>query len=244
MDNPKDPTQNHLLAALLKTTAVRLTPHLKLIPMSLGNILYENGSKLKYVYFPLTSLVSLRGILANGSSVEIAGVGNEGMVGISLFMGNDTTNNRAIVLTEGYGYRLNANILLRVFNRAGTEMQLLLRYTQALMMQISQTAVCNPRHSFEQQLCRWLLFAMDHVQGQELLVTHELIAITLGARRERVTETAGKLQKLGFIQYQRGHITVVDRSGLEEHACECYGVVKKEIARLLPDVSQLKSTQN
>lgn len=238
MDSLKDPTQNHLLASLLDTA--RLAPHLKLVAMSLGDILYERGSEAYEVYFPVTAVVSLQCLLEKGSTIQIAAIGNEGMVGTSLLMGNNITSNRAMVLSDGYGYTLSSDILLNAFNRAGAEMRLLLRYTQTLMMQISQTAVCNPRHSIEQQLCRLLLLTLDRMPGEELIMTHELIAATLGARRERVTILAGKLQELGFIQYQRGHITVVDRTGLEGLACECYGAVKKEFARLLPNVSRQK----
>jgi len=172
--------------------------------------------------------------------LQIAGIGNEGMVGTSLLLGNSTTTSRAIVLSEGYAYTLSSNILLRTFDQAGAEMQLLLRYIQALMMQISQTAICNPRHSLEQQLCSLLLLTLDRSPGEELIMTQELIATMLGVRRERVTAVAGKLQKLGLVQYQRGHISIVDRTGLEDLACECYGAVKKEFARLLPEVSQKK----
>lgn len=238
MDSLKDPTQNHLLASLLDTA--RLAPHLKLVCMSLGDILYERGCEVHEVYFPVTAIVSLQCFLEKGGSIQIAVIGNEGMVGTSLLMGNNITNNRAIVMSEGYGYTLSSDILQSAFNQAGAEMQLLLLYTQVQMMQISQTAVCNPRHSLEQQLCRLLLLTLDRMPGEELIMTHELIAATLGARRERVTILAGKLQELGFIQYQRGHITVLDRTGLEGLVCECYGAVKNEFARLLPNVSQQK----
>ncbi|MBI3727363.1 MAG: Crp/Fnr family transcriptional regulator [Burkholderiales bacterium] len=238
MNSLKDPTQNHLLATLLNTA--RLAPHLKLVAMFLGDILYERGCEVHEVYFPVTAVVSLQCLLEKGGSIQIAAVGNEGMVGTSLLMGTNIASNRAIVLSDGYGYTLSSDILLRTFDQAGAEMQLLLRYTQVQIMQIAQTAVCNPRHSIEQQLCRLLLMTLDRMPGKELIMTHELIAATLGARRERVTILAGKLQELGFIQYRRGHIIVVDRTGLESLVCECYGAVKREFARLLPDVSQEK----
>lgn len=238
MDSPIDPNQNHLLAALLDTEFDRLAPYLELVPMLLGDVLYESGGKLQYVYFPVTAIVSLHYLLENGGSSEIAGVGNEGLVGISLFMGGDTTPSRAIVQTGGHGYRLKAHILLEEFNRAGPVLRLLLRYTQALITQMSQTAVCNRHHSVEQQLCRWLLLTLDRMSGNDLTITQELIANMLGVRREGVTEAAGRLQNYGFISYRRGHIHVINRVGLEEHVCECYGVVKKEFARLLSDVLQ------
>src|SRR5471032_3002140 len=231
-----DPNQNHLLAALLDTDFDRLAPHLEPVMMRLGDVLYEPGGKLNHVYFPTSAIVSLHYVLENGSSSEIAGVGNEGILGISLFMGGNTTPSRAVVQTAGHGYRLKANILLEEFNRAGPVMRLLLRYTQALITQMSQTAICNRHHSVEQQLCRWLLLTMDRLPNRELTMTQELIANMLGVRREGVTEAAGRLQARGFISYRRGHITVQDRAGLEGHVCECYGVVKKEFDRLLSDV--------
>ncbi|MDO8301043.1 Crp/Fnr family transcriptional regulator [Lacisediminimonas sp.] len=233
-----DPNENHLLAALLDAEFDRLAPHLELIPMLLGDVLYESGGKLQHVYFPTTAIVSLHYELENGGSSEIAGVGNEGVLGISLFMGGDTTPSRAIVQTGGYGYRLRAQILMDEFNLAGQVMRLLLRYTQALITQMSQTAVCNRHHSVEQQLCRWLLLTLDRLPSSELTMTQQLIANMLGVRREGVTEAAGKLQDLGFISYRRGHISVLDRAGLERDVCECYQVVKKEFARLLSDVRQ------
>ncbi|MEN3365056.1 MAG: hypothetical protein V7606_2330 [Burkholderiales bacterium] len=231
-----DPNHNHLLAALLDTDFDRLAPQLELVPMLLGDVLYESGGKLHYVYFPTTSIVSLHYLLESGGSSEIAGVGNEGILGVSLFMGGETTPSRAVVQTGGHGYRLKAHILKEEFDRAGTVMRLLLRYTQALMTHMSQTAVCNRHHSVEQQLCRWLLLTLDRLPSNELTMTQELIANMLGVRREGVTEAAGKLQSYGFISYRRGHITVVDRAGLEGNVCECYAVVKKEFARLLSDV--------
>jgi CRP-like cAMP-binding protein len=238
MPNLHDPNQNHLLAALLDAEFDRLAPHLELIPMLLGDVLYESGGKLQHVYFPTTAIVSLHYLLENGGSSEMAGVGNEGVLGISLFMGGDTTPSRAVVQTGGHGYRLKSHILMEEFNRAGPVLRLLLRYTQALITHMSQTAVCNRHHSVEQQLCRWLLLTLDRLPTNELTMTQELIAHMLGVRREGVTEAAGKLQSRGFISYRRGHITVVDRAGLEKTVCECYGVVKKEFARLLSDVRQ------
>ena len=238
MSSSNDPNQNHLLAALLDVEFDRLSPHLELIPMLLGDVLYESGGKQQYVYFPTTSIISLHYVLENGGSSEIAGVGNEGVLGVSLFMGGNTTPSRAVVQTGGHGYRLKAPILLEEFNRAGPVMRLLLRYTQALLTHTSQTAVCNRHHSVEQQLCRWLLLTQDRLPSNELTMTQELIANMLGVRREGVTEAAGKLQGYGYISYRRGHITVLDRVGLESKVCECYGVVKKEFARLLSDVRQ------
>lgn len=237
-DPIQNPNQNHLLAALLDAEFDRLSPQLELIPMLLGDVLYESGGKLHYVYFPTTSIISLHYLLENGGSSEIAGVGNEGVLGISLFMGGDTTPSRAIVQTGGFGYRLKAALLMEEFNRAGPVMKLLLRYTQALITHMSQTAVCNRHHSVEQQLCRWLLLTADRIPNRELTITQELIANMLGVRREGVTEAAGKLQQSGLISYRRGHITLLNRQGLEENVCECYGVVKKEFARLLNDVRQ------
>lgn len=243
MSSIHNPNQNYLLAALLDAEFDRLAPHLELIPMLLGDVLYESGGKLQYVYFPTTSIISLQYLLENGGSSEIAGVGNEGVVGISLFMGGNTTPSRAIVQTGGYGYRLQSQVLMEEFNRAGPVMRLLLRYTQALITQMSQTVVCNRHHSVEQQLCRWLLLTLDRLPTNELTMTQELIASMLGVRREGVTEAAGKLQSQGFIRYRRGHITVLDRAGLERNACECYDVVKKEFARLLSDVRQRQGSQ-
>lgn len=233
-----DPNQNHLLAALLDAEFDRLAPYLELAPMPLGDVLHESGGKLKHVYFPTTAIVSLHYLLENGGSSEIAGVGNEGMLGISLLMGGVTTPSRAIVQTGGYGYRLKAHVLIEEFNRAGPVLRLLLRYTQALMTQISQTAVCNRHHSIEQQLCRWLLLTLDRLPSNDLVTTQELIANMLGVRREGVSIAALKLQAQGLISSRRGHITVLDRSGLEREVCECYGIVKKEFSRLLSDVRQ------
>jgi CRP-like cAMP-binding protein len=235
MSSKHDPNQNHLLAAMLDAEFDRLAPHLELIPMPLGHVLYESGAKMTHVYFPTTSIVSLHYLLENGGSSEIAGVGNEGVLGISVFMGGDSTPSRAVVQTGGSGYRLPTRVLMEEFNRAGPVMRLLLRYTQALITQMSQTAVCNRHHTVEQQLCRWLLLTLDRLPSNELTMTQELIANMLGVRREGVTEAAGRLQGYGFISYRRGHITVLDRVGLEGDVCECYAVVKKEFARLLSD---------
>jgi CRP-like cAMP-binding protein len=236
MSSIHDPSQNHLLAALLDANREALEPYLELVPMRLGDVLYESGGKLQHVYFPTTSIISLHYLLENGGSSEIAGVGNEGVLGIPLLMGGDTTPSRAVVQTSGFGYRMKAHILVDEFNRAGPVMRLLLRYTQALITHMSQTAVCNRHHTVEQQLCRWLLHTLDRMPSNELTMTQELIANMLGVRREGVTEAAGRLQSHGFISYRRGHITVLDRDGLEQDVCECYGVVKKEFVRLLSDV--------
>ena len=204
--------------------------------MLLGDILYEPGGQLQHAYFPTTAIVSLQYVMESGASAETAGVGNEGVVGISLFMGGDTTPSSAVVQTAGHAYRLQANLLKQEFNRAGLTQRLLLRYSQALVTQMFQTAACNRHHSIEQQLCRWLLLTLDRLDSNDLVMTQELVASMLGVRRECVTEAAGKLQDAGFIAYRRGHIKVLQRSGLESRACECYAVVKKEIGRLLSDV--------
>lgn len=204
--------------------------------MPLETVLYESGAKLRHVYFPTTSIVSLLYVMENGASTEIAVVGYEGIVGISLFMGGDSTPNRAVVQSAGEGYRLPAPVMMQEFNRAGPAMHLLLRYTQALIAQMVQTAACNRHHSLDQQLCRWLLLSLDRLQGNELVMTQELIANMLGVRREGVTEAALKLQAANLIRYVRGHITVLDRKGLEQRTCECYAVVKEEYDRLLPVV--------
>ena len=238
MSGKHDPNQNHLLAALLDAEFDRLAPHLELFPMKLGDVLYESGAKIHYVYFPTSAIISLHYLLENGGSSEIAGVGNEGILGVSVFMGGDSTPSRAVVQTGGHGYRLRAQLLMEEFDRSGPVMKLLLRYTQALLTQMSQTAVCNRHHSVEQQLCRWLLLTLDRLPTNELTMTQELIANMLGVRREGVTEAAGRLQGYGYISYRRGHITVLNRAGLEDDVCECYAVVKKEFARLLSDVRQ------
>jgi CRP-like cAMP-binding protein len=227
------PQENQLLAALPPEEFGRLLPHLELVTMPLGEVLYESGNRLRHVYFPTTSIVSLLYVMEDGASAEIAVVGNEGILGIALFMGGETTPSRAIVRSAGHGYRLKAAVLKDEFNRAGSMLHLLLRYTQALITQMAQTAVCNRHHSVDQQLCRWLLMSLDRLPSNELIMTQELIANMLGVRREGVTEAAGKLQSAGLIHYHRGHITVIDRTGLEARACECYAVVKKEFDRLL-----------
>lgn len=229
-----DPRENRLLGALPDAEWGRWAPHLESVEMPLGEVLYEPGSRLSHVYFPTTSIVSLLYVMEDGASAEIAVVGNEGIVGISLFMGGESTPSRALVQSAGRGYRLKAAVMLGEFNRAGPVLHLLLRYTQALITQMSQTAVCNRHHSLDQQLCRWLLLSLDRLQSKELVMTQELIANMLGVRREGVTEAAGNLQQAGLIRYQRGHITVLDRAGLENRTCECYAVVKKEYDRLLP----------
>jgi len=234
MSSPHAPKQNHLLAALPAADYARLLPDLELVRMPLGQALYESGGQLQHVYFPTTSIVSLLYVMADGASAEIAVVGNEGILGISLFMGGETTPSRAVVQSAGFGYRLKGQLLKDEFNRAGPALHLLLRYTQALITQMAQTAVCNRHHSVEQQLCRWLLLSLDRLSTSQLNMTQELIANMLGVRREGVTEAAGKLQRAGLIRYTRGHIEVLDRQRLEQVVCECYGVVKKEFDRLLP----------
>ncbi len=236
MSSPHSPNQNHLLAALPATAFERVAAHLELVTIPLGEMLYEPGGQLQHAYFPTTSIVSLHYVMESGSSSESAGVGNEGVVGIALFMGGDTTPNSAVVQTAGHAYRLEGRLLKQEFARAGLVQRLLLRYTQALITQVSQTAACNRLHSVEQRLCRWLLLTLDRVPARELVMTQELVAGMLGVRRESITEAAGKLQHAGLIRYRRGHIAVLERSGLETRACECYAVIKKEMSRLLPDV--------
>jgi CRP-like cAMP-binding protein len=233
MPDAHSPEQNHLLAALSPAERERIYPHLQLVTMPLGRVLYESGDPLLHVYFPLDCIVSLLYVMENGASAEISVVGNEGLIGIALFMGGETTPSRAIVQSAGYTYRLTARRLKDEFNRHGDMQLMLLRYTQALITQMSQTAVCNRHHSVDQQLCRWLLLSLDRLPSNELVMTQELIANMLGVRREGVTDAAGKLQKLGVIQYARGQITVLDRPKLERLSCECYAVVKKESDRLL-----------
>jgi CRP-like cAMP-binding protein len=230
------PKQNHLLAALPAAEFERLSPHLELVPMPLGEVLYEPGVSMQHVYFPTTSIVSLLYVMEDGASAEIAVVGNEGILGVALFMGGETTPSRAVVQSAGHGYRLKSRLLKEEFVRGGPVMQLLLRYTQALITQMAQTAVCNRHHSVDQQLCRWLLLSLDRLTGSELTMTQELIGNMLGVRREGVTEAAGKLQRAGVIRYARGRITVLDRPQLERRVCECYAVVKKEFDRLLSDI--------
>jgi len=228
------PKQNHLLDALPAEDYARLLPDLELIPMPLGWSVYESGDSMGHVFFPTTSIVSLLYVMENGASAEIAITGNEGLIGISLFMGGESTPSRAVVQSEGSGYRLGAGILKREFAMGGHLQHLALRYTQALITQMSQTAVCNRHHAVDQQLCRWLLLSLDRLPGNELRMTQELIANMLGVRREGVTEAAGKLQAAGLIHYSRGKIIVLDRLKLEQRVCECYAVVKKEFDRLLP----------
>jgi CRP-like cAMP-binding protein len=237
MPIPPDPLQNRLLAVLPKPERERVFPILEPVSLPLGEPLYESGDRLNHVYFPTSAIVSLLYELENGASAEIAVVGNDGIVGIALFMGGDTMPNRAVVQSAGHGYRLRGQILKQEFGRAGALQHLLLRYTLALLTQMAQTAVCNRHHSVDQQLCRWLLLSLDRLPGNELSMTQELIANMLGVRREGVTEAAGRLQEAGLIHYSRGRITVLDRPGLEARVCECYEVVRKEFRRLLPNVT-------
>lgn len=235
MATAHSPNQNHLIAALPKDEFEPLAAQLELVPMPLGQMLYEPGVQLQHAYFPTSCIVSLHYVTESGASVETAGVGSEGVVGVSLFMGGNTTSSSAVVQTAGHAYRMERHKLLQEFNRAGLLQRLLLRYTQALLTQMAQTAVCNRHHTLEQQLCRWLLLTLDRLPTNELTMTQELVASMLGVRREGVTEAAGNLQRAGCISYRRGHIAVLDRSGLETRACECYAVVKAEMNRLLSD---------
>jgi len=230
-----DPRKNRLVAALPHAEWQRWLPELEPVDMALGKVLYESGDTMRHVYFPTTAIVSLLYVMESGASAEIAVVGSEGVVGISLFMGGESTPSRAVVQSAGRGFRLKSQMVKEEFNRAGPVMHLLLRYTQALITQMTQTAACNRHHSLDQQLCRWLLLSLDRLQGTELVMTQELMANMLGVRREGVTEAALNLQRLGLIRYARGHITVLDRPGLEKRTCECYAVVKKEYDRLLPE---------
>ena len=234
MSSPHTPKQNHLLDALPTADYARLLPDLELTPMPLGWAVYESGGKLGCLYFPTTSIVSLLYVMESGASAEIAITGNEGLVGISLFMGGESTPSRAVVQSAGNGYRLRASVLKREFALGGNLQQLALRYTRALITQMAQTAVCNRHHALDQQLCRWLLLSLDRLPGTELVMTQELIANMLGVRREGVTEAAGRLQADGLIHHSRGHIKVLDREKMEKRVCECYAVVKKEYDRLLP----------
>jgi CRP-like cAMP-binding protein len=233
------PNQNHLLAAIPAAEFERLRPHLELVEMPLGKVLYESGEQLAHVYFPTTCIVSLLYVLENGASAEIAVVGNEGILGIALFMGGETTPSRGVVQSAGFGYRLQARLLKQEFDRAGAVLRLLLRYTQALITQMTQTAVCNRHHSVEQQLCRWLLLRIDRLPSNSLRMTQEQIANMLGVRREGVTEAAGNLQRAGLIRYNRGRIEVLNRPQLEKAVCECYAVVKLEFDRLLSDTPRI-----
>jgi CRP-like cAMP-binding protein len=234
MPPANDPRANHLLAALPESEWLRWQPELEPVELKLGQVSYESGSAQSHVYFPTTAIVSLLYVMEDGASAEIAVVGNEGLVGVSLFMGGNTTPSRAVVQSAGHGFKLRARIMKAEFDRAGPVLHLLLRYTQALITQMSQTAVCNRHHSLDQQLCRWLLLSLDRLHGSELVMTQELIANMLGVRREGVTAGALKLQEAGLIRYARGRISVLNRPGLEARTCECYAVVKKEYDRLLP----------
>jgi CRP-like cAMP-binding protein len=234
MPQSVDFRNNLLLSALPEPEWNRWMPQLERVQLPLGQVLYESGDTLRYVYFPMTAIVSLLYVMENGASAEIAVVGNEGIVGVSLFMGGESTSSRAVVQSAGIGCRLKAKVMKDEFDKAGPVLHLLLRYTQALLTQMAQTAVCNRHHSLDQQLCRWLLLSLDRLQGAELVMTQELIANMLGVRREGVTEGALRLQKAGLIRYARGHISVLSRKGLEARTCECYAVVKREYDRLLP----------
>jgi len=231
----KNPRDNLLLAALPESEFQRVQPYLKLVPMPLGEAIYEAGVVLRHVYFPVDAIVSLLYVMADGAAAEIAVVGNDGVIGISLFMGGETTPSRAVVQSAGHAFRLQGELLKAEFMRAGPMQNLLLRYTQALLTQMAQTAVCNRHHSLDQQLCRWLLLSLDRLRSNELVMTQELIANMLGVRREGVTEAARRLQNAGLIRYSRGRITVLDRAGIEARTCECYAVVKRESDRLLRD---------
>ena len=236
-----NPESNHLLAALSPDAQQRVFPQLELVPMALGMVLYESGDTMRHVYFPVDSIVSLLYVMENGASAEISVVGNEGIVGISLFMGGESTPSRAVVQSAGYAYRLSGQHMKDEFHRHGETLGLMLRYTQALITQMAQTAVCNRHHTIDQQLCRWLLLSLDRLQQNQLNMTQELIANMLGVRREGVTEAAGKLQLTGVIDYSRGHIKVLDRPKLETLSCECYAVVKKETDRLLHYIPKRQS---
>jgi CRP-like cAMP-binding protein len=235
MTDPVDPRQNQLLASLPAEEWARWQPQLERVDLPLGKVLYESGVLLRYVYFPIDAIVSLLYVLENGASAEIAVIGCEGVAGISIFMGGGSSPTRAVVQSAGIGYRLRADVIQAEFECSIPVMHLMLRFTQALITQMSQTAVCNRHHSVDQQLCRWLLISLDRLAGDELVMTHQLISDMLGVRREGVTTAARKLQESGLIRYVRGHISVLDRPGLEQRVCECYRVVKKEYDRLLPD---------
>jgi CRP-like cAMP-binding protein len=238
-----DPRQNQLLAALPAEDYERLLAHLEFVRLPLGLVVFESGRKLRHLYFPASGIVSLLYAMENGASTEIAVIGNEGVVGIALFMGGESTPSRAVVQSAGYAYRLKAAVLKAEFERGGPLQHLLLRYTQALIAQMTQTAVCNRHHAVDQQLCRWLLLSLDRLPSNELAMTQELIANMLGVRREGVTEAAGKLQAAGLIHYSRGHITVLDRPKLEKQVCECYAVVKREMNRLLPNRTETSAEE-
>lgn len=232
-DTPTSPEQNHLLAALPESAKARVFPRLKLVEMNLGDVIYESGQFIEFVYFPTDCIISLLYVMLSGASAEISVVGNEGMAGIAVFMGGESTPTRTIVQSKGFAYRMPSAELKIEFNNHADVRVLMLRYTQALITQMSQTAVCNRHHTIDQQLCRWLLLSLDRLPDNHLTMTQELIANMLGVRREGVTEAAGKLQDLGIIEYHRGHITVLDRPGLEQLCCECYAVVKRETDRLV-----------
>lgn len=234
MTEPTSPLRNHLLAALPEEIKTQLFPHLELVPMLLGEVLYESGDTMRHVYFPTDSIVSLLYVMESGASAEISVVGNEGLIGVALFMGGESTSSRAIVQSAGSAYRLSGQRIKEEFSRHGAMLHLMLRYTQCLITQMAQTAVCNRHHTIDQQLCRWLLLSLDRLPGNRLTMTQELIANMLGVRREGVTDAAGKLMRLGVIEYSRGRITVLDRPHLERLSCECYAVVKRETDRLLP----------
>lgn len=244
MTSLQGPGQNLLLAALPAADLARLAAHLERVPMLLGQMLYEPGSQLQHAYFPVTAIVSLHYVMESGASASVAGVGNEGMVGISLFMGGDTTTSSAVVQTAGEAWRLERRLLKLEFDRAGPLQRLLLRYTQALMAQMTQTAVCNRHHSVEQQLCRWLLVTLDRIPSGQFVITQEQVAGMLGVRRESITEVASRLQQAGCIRSRRGHIEVLARAGLEARVCECYGVVKQEYSRLLAEVRSAQEVPN
>lgn len=229
-----NPKYNNLINALPSDEYERIFPHLELIEMPLGSVLYESGEKLHHVHFPMDCIISLLYVMENGSSAEIAVVGFEGAVGLALFMGGQTMPNRAVIQSAGYSYRIRSSLFMQEFDRHGAMLHLMLKYTQALITQMAQTAVCNRHHSVDQQLCRWLLLSLDRLPSKELIMTQELIANMLGVRREGVTEAAGRLRQAGLIEYSRGHVTVLDREGLEARVCECYQVVKSEFDRLLP----------
>ena len=234
MNHSLDQKENHILAALSAAELLRIAPYLEVVHLPLGQVIYKSGCKLNHAYFPTSAIVSLLYDMGNGSTTEIAGVGNEGVLGVALFMGGETMPKYAVVQSDGYAFKLEASRIKKEFSRNGELHHLLLQYTQALLTQISQTAVCNRHHSLDEQLCRWLLLTLDRLNGSELTITQELIANMLGVRRESVTEAAGNLQQAGLIHYRRGHITVLNRKGLEERVCECYQVVKTEFDRLLP----------
>lgn len=233
-----NPIQNHLLAALPATERQELLAHMELVPLKLGTMLYEPNEQMRYAYFPTTSIISLHYVTESGASVETAGVGNEGMVGVALFMGGNTTPSSAMVQTAGYAYRLDRHVLLEEFKRGGALQKMLLRYVQALLTQVSQTSACNRHHSIEQQLARWLLATLDRIPSGELIMTQELVANMLGVRRESVTTAAGNLQLAGCINYRRGHISILNRTVLEGRVCECYSVVRLEVNRLMNPVSK------